>query len=329
MSAATSRMNRRAFLALGGGSALALAMPGLAYAAPAVRTMEGRAFATEWSISVPDSVDIERLRGRIDETLAAIDRQMSPWRADSDVTRFNRAGAGTMPMPAELVGVTSAALALAGTSGGEFDPTVGPLVARWGFGPIKGDAVPDWRGVSVSGDAMSKVHDGLTLDLCGIAKGYALDRMADILKDAGHGDFVIDLGGEVAAGGTHPSGRPWHVAVEDPRPGINGAVEVLDLGGMAVATSGSRANSYEIGQRRYSHIIDPSTGEPADSDLASVSVIAPTTMIADGWATALFAAGADRGPELARRNGIDALFVMADGRDLKRITTGSFSRYLA
>ena len=257
MSAATSKMNRRAFLALGGGSALALVMPSIAFGAPAVRTMEGRAFATEWSITVPADVDMAPLRGPIERMLAGIDVQMSPWRADSDVTRFNRAAAGTMPMPAELVRVTAAALGLAGVSGGEFDPTVGPLVARWGFGPIKGDSVPDWRGIGLDGDAVSKVHDGLTLDLCGIAKGYALDRMAEIVRGAGHGDFLIDLGGELASSGTHPSGRAWHVAVEDPRPGVAGAVEVLDLGGMSVATSGSRANSYEIGRRRYSHIIDP------------------------------------------------------------------------
>jgi FAD:protein FMN transferase len=329
MSAATSKMNRRAFLALGGGSALALAMPRLAFGAPAVRAMEGRAFATEWSISTPAYVDLEPLRARIEEMLAAIDLQMSPWRTDSDLSRFNRAPAGTVPLPAELVDVTSAALGLAGSSGGEFDPTVGPLVSRWGFGPIAGDDNPDWREIGLHGDAISKVRNGLTLDLCGIAKGYALDRMADIVRGAGHGDFLIDLGGELAASGTHPSGRAWHVAVEDPRPGITGAVEVLALGGMAVATSGSRANSYEIGHRRYSHIIDPSTGQPADSNLGSVSVIASTTMTADGWATALFAAGATRGPELARRNGVDALFVLTDGDSLKRITTGSFSSYLA
>ncbi len=329
MSAATPKIDRRAFLALGGGSVLALAMPGVALGAPAVRTVQGRAFATEWSIVVPAHVDLEPLRAPIERMLAGIDVQMSPWRADSDVSRFNRSPAGTMKMPAELMHVTAAALTLASASGGEFDPTVGPLVARWGFGPIKGDSVPDWRGIGLQGDAVSKVHDGLTLDLCGIAKGFALDRMADIVRGYGHGDFLIDLGGELAACGTHPSGRSWHVAVEDPRPGIAGAVEVIDLDDMAVATSGSRANSYEIGHRRYSHIIDPSTLEPADSNLASVSVIAANAMTADGWATALFAAGAANGPEMARRKDVDALFVLTDGQGLRRITTGSFSDHLA
>ena len=291
--------------------------------------MDGSAFATGWSITAPASVDLERLRAPIAEMLAEIDLQMSPWRTDSAVSRFNRAPAGTLDMPGALTHVTGAALALAGLSNGEFDPTVGPLVARWGFGPISGDDTPDWNGIGLEGNALSKSHAGLTLDLCGIAKGYALDRMADIVKDAGCSDFLIDLGGELTTMGRHPEGRPWHVAVEDPRPGVNGVFEVLDLGGMTVATSGSRANSYEAGTRLYTHIIDPLTREPANSDLLSVSVIAPDAMTADGWATALFAAGAARGPSLAAAHGVSALFILTGPQGLKRNTTGSFDAHLA
>jgi len=329
MSIPTPRIDRRRFLALGGASALALGLPGVALGAPSLRLMRGSAFATEWSIATPDGIDLEDLRQPIEDMLARIDLQMSPWRVDSDVSRFNRAPAGTLKMPAELVRVTEAALALAGASSGAFDPSVGPLVARWGFGPIEGGDATDWRHIGLETDALSKANDNLTLDLCGIAKGYALDRVADVVRDAGHEDFLIDLGGELRASGTHPSGRSWHVAVEDPRPGIDGAVEVLNLGNMAVATSGSRANGYDIGNRRYSHIIDPVTLEPANSSLLSVSVIAPDTMSADGWATALFAAGAARGVDLARRHDVSALFVLKDTQGLKRLPTGAFGTFLA
>ncbi|MBU1174419.1 MAG: FAD:protein FMN transferase [Alphaproteobacteria bacterium] len=329
MSAANTRLHRRAFLALGGGTALSLALPRLSLGAPALSGLTGRAFSTEWSVAVPDGVDIAPLRPSIEALLAGIDRQMSPWRADSDVTRFNRAPAGTLKLPSELLHVAAAALALAATSAGEFDPTVGPLVSRWGFGPIEGDAISDWQRIGFRGDALAKPADGLTLDLCGIAKGYALDRMADLVKTAGATDFLIDLGGELSACGRHPSGRPWHVAVEDPRPGFSGAVDVLDLTGTTVATSGSRANSYQLGRRRYSHIIDPMTREPVDTDLLSVSVIAPDAMMADGWATALMAAGAIKGPALARQNQVDALFVLKDGDGLERLSTGTFGAYLA
>lgn len=329
MSESTPKLDRRAFLALAGGTGIALGMPGLALGAPAVRTAQGRAFATEWAVSVPDSYEIEALRPAIDDVLALVDVQMSPWRNDSHITMFNRSRAGTMQMPSELVEVTSSALRLSAASNGEFDPTVGPLVSRYGFGPIEGDSAPGWQEIGLTGDALSKSRDGLTLDLCGIAKGYALDRMAGIVKEAGVSDFLIDLGGELVACGKHPSGRSWHVAIEDPRPGISGAVEVLDLGVMAVATSGNRANGYDIGTRRYSHIIDPLTHEPANSNLLSASVIAETAMIADGWATALMAAGAERGAELARHNNVSALFVLADPNGLRTVSTGSFSDYLA
>ncbi len=329
MSIPTPRFDRRGFLALGGASALAVAMPGVALGAPALRVMRGSAFATEWSIATPDGVDIEPLRAPIEQMLARIDLTMSPWRSDSDVSRFNRAPAGTLKMPDELVEVTTAALALAGLSGGTFDPTVGPLVSRWGFGPIEGGDATDWHHIGLEANALSKADGALTLDLCGIAKGYALDRMTDIVREAGHEDFLIDLGGELRGCGTHPSGRSWHVAIEDPRPGASGAVDVLDLGNMAVATSGSRANGYDVGDRRYSHIIDPQTLEPADSALLSVSVVAPDTMTADGWATALFAAGAAGGPDLARRQGVSALFVLKGAEGLRRISTGSFDTFVA
>jgi thiamine biosynthesis lipoprotein len=232
-------------------------------------------------------------------------------------------------MPRELVGVTTAALAIAEASGGVFDPSVGPLVARWGFGVIAGEDRPGWQGLSVLEDAVAKDRDGLTLDLCGIAKGRALDRMATLLADAGLTDFLIDLGGELYARGRHPSGRAWQAGVEDPRPGAARVAEVVRLDGNAVATSGDRANGYTFGGRRYSHIIDPRTRRPVAGDLASVSVIAEDAITADGWATALAAAGAKGGPVLARRRGIAALFLIRDGAGLRRIATGAFDTHLA
>src|SRR5690606_29630121 len=124
---------------------------------------------------------------------------------------------------------------------------------------------------------------GLTLDLCGIAKGHALDRMVATLLDEGHEHFLVDLGGELAARGWHPSGRAWQVGIEYPLPGRGNIAGVLRLDKLAVATSGDRANGYDIGRRRYSHIIDPGTREPVDSSLGSVSVLMATAREADGW----------------------------------------------
>lgn len=326
MSAFQIRPSRRTLLGMIGSL---LAAPAIARPQTrAVEVMEGRAFATGWSLMLPAGGGGEGLRSRIEALLGEVDRQMSPWRADSIVSRFNAAGAGAQAVPAETAAVTAAALQIARDSGGRFDPTVGPLVARWGFGPIEGDGVPDWHGL-VAGEAdIGKSRPGLTLDLCGIAKGRALDGMADIVREAGHDDFLIDLGGELAAGGRHPSGRDWQVAVEDPRSDGVEPAGMLRLGGMAVATSGGRAQSYVLDGRSYSHIIDPATGEPVAGALASVSVIGQSAMWADGWATALAAAGPAEGPALAHRTGISALFLIREGEGLRRETTGAFDRHL-
>lgn len=324
-------IQRRQFLALAGAAPLGamIPAPALALGASPVTGLAGNAFGTSWQITLPDGTDSELLRAPVTALLARIDRQMSPWRADSDITRFNLSAPGTCSVPAETALVANAALQLAETSLGHFDPTVGPLVARWGFGPIAGDLQPDWPDLKVEGDTVIKARDGLTLDLCGIAKGYALDRVAALLQTMDYEHFLIDLGGELKARGNHPSGRPWQVGIEDPSPGSSGIVEVLNLDGMSVATSGDRENGYSIGGHRYSHIIDPMTGVPVQGDIASVTVLAPDAMTADGWATALMAAGAEKGAGLARDLHLPALFLLRGVEGLSRITTGAFDAWLA
>lgn len=322
-----SRQNgpgRRRFLGL---AAASLALPALARAdTPATETITGAAFGTLWRITGPAGADIEALRRPAEDLLAGIDRQMSPWRDDSEVSLFNRAGAGGLAVSGDTATVARAALALARDSGGRFDPSVGPLVARWGFGPIEGDARPGWQELAAEGGTLAKTRAGLTLDLCGIAKGWALDRVAQMARARGHGNLLIDLGGELAALGHHPSGRLWQVAVEAPDGAA--AVAVLALPGLTVATSGTVAQGYALGPRTYGHIIDPATGAPATGDLRSVSVVAPTAMAADGWATALFAAGSDAGPAMARHHGLDALFVIAEAAGPRTLMTGGMARHV-
>lgn len=318
--------DRRLFLAR------ASAVMGLALAAPAVQaeaepvvTLSGRAFATGWRIVLPSGVAVAPLRAPVQALLAEVDRQMSPWRADSEVCAVNRASAGAMGVGPELARVTQAALSISAASGGAFDPTVGPEVARWGFGPIAQGAAPDWQEVSCDGARLDKARDGLTLDLCGIAKGRALDRISDLLLARGLGDHLVEIGGELRASGLHPAGRPWQVGVEDPRPGQASLVGQVTLRG-AIATSGIKDNSYQLAGKRYSHIIDPATGRPVGAGaLASVSVRAGTGMEADGWATALMAAGGVAGPQLARAQGLDSLFLRVQDGVVRAETTGAFA----
>jgi thiamine biosynthesis lipoprotein len=320
MDARQWRPGRRGFL-LSGAAALALPQAGLAGVAGLERT-GGTAFATTWEIAAPEGTGLARLRPRIEALLAGIDRHMSPWRDDSEVSAVNRAGAGAHAVSTETATVCAAALAVAAASGGCFDPTVGPLVARWGFGPIGGARTGDWRDLAVAPGRIVKASPGATFDPCGIAKGRALDRMAALLRGAGVEAALVDLGGELIAWGAHPEGRPWRVAVEDA-----GAGAILSLRDRAVATSGLAHQSYRAGGRLYGHIADPRTGAPASGGLRSVTVAASTAMEADAWATALFAAGAEEGPALARNRGMSALFVAAG--EGAPVLTGDMAEMLA
>lgn len=318
--------SRRAFLGMT--AAAAVALPRLAGAeSRALDRIGGRAFGTLWRITGPAGTDLHRLTPKVARLLAEVDRQMSPWRPDSEISQFNAGAAGGHGVSADTAHVTRAALGLAGASGGCFDPTVGPLVARWGFGPITGGAT-GWGELSVEDTRIVKARADLTLDLCGIAKGWALDRVAALAVAQGHKDLLIDIGGELAGIGTHPSGRPWQVAVENPLAGHTDAAAFLALSDSAVATSGTRAQSYGVGGPDYGHIIDPVTGTPARGALRSVSVVAGDAMTADGWATALFAAGLEGGPELARRNAISALFLFETEGGLRRDLTGAMAGVL-
>lgn len=322
---------RRKFIALTGavlcvGAAQAESPAFLTGASP-VETIKGRAFASLWSVTAPVGNGIARQRAGIERLLARVDREMSPWRDDSDLSRFN-AATQESAISSDVALVARAALELAQSSGGAFDPTVGPLVARWGFGRISGLETGHWDGLSVGENTLRKDEPGLTMDLCGIAKGRALDLIAEYLLAAGGADFLIDLGGELKSVGQHPSGRDWRVAVEDPRAGQGGSAAVLALpSGLAVATSGLRAQSYKLGGHRYGHIIDPKAGRPAQGRIASVSVLSDTAMLADGWATALLAAG-ETGPKIARVNKIAALFLMDNGAGFSMATTGGFDRHM-
>ena len=315
--------SRRAFLGLAGA---ALILPRHARA-DALETLSGHAFGTTWRIAGPAGAGLERMRPALDALFASIDRELSPWRADSAISRFNASAAGA-PAGQEMIRVTQAALKLARDSDGAFDPTVGPLVARWGFGPIERGGAPDWRGLRIGAERIGKPRSDLTLDLCGIAKGRALDRALELAEDLGFANLLLDLGGELGALGRHPAGRDWQVAVEHPVPG-QPAPAILRLpAGMAVATSGLSAQSYRLGGRIWSHIVDPATASPVQGHLRAVTVLAADAMTADGWATALFAAGDVNGPILARDRGIAALFLFEEGPALRRVETGGIGARL-
>lgn len=312
--------------------ALILGMAGLGIVQPLWATAGlqiegGLAFGSSWRVLSDDRLDLARLRPTLDAALGEIDAQMSPYRAASPLSKFNAIRTQAwQDVPPALCHVTSKALGIARLTEGAFDPTVGPLVSRFGFGPIKGGA-GSYMGISVGDFSLRKSAPDLTLDLCGIAKGFALDRVVQTLVRAGVVNALVEIGGEVKTVGHHPSGRDWQVAIADPTVAEFKAFRIINPRDKFLATSGHAANGLR-GPINTSHIIDPHLAQTASTTLASVSVLADTGMQADALATALCAAGPEAGVALARRLNIAALFIFDRPNRPIDAMTGGFAKHV-
>ena len=308
--------------------------------------LSGPTMGTTYTVKVvapPASVDGARIREAIDEGLAQIDRSMSGYRADSEVTRFN-ASTSTQwhDVSAELASTVQTALNISAKSAGAFDITVAPLVASWGFGPAghppelpsaeqiaRTAASVGFRKLHVRHDppALRKDVAELAIDLNGIAPGYAVDLLADRLLALRVDNFMIDIGGEIRAHGRNARGEPWHIAIEHPMDTQRKPYAGVRLDGASVSTSGEYRDYYERDGRRYSHTIDPRTARPLDRAPGSVVVVAESTAMADGWATALNVLGPREGLALAAREHIPVLFIERDGDGWRSQSTPEFERY--
>lgn len=308
-----------------------------------VRAWNGESMGTTWSVKVcarrrPDAPVIG---AAIAAALDAVDREMSTWRADSDLSRYNAASADTwIVLPDACYRVVTTALAVARETGGAYDPTVGRLVNLWGFGPDgQREAPPEadaiararadcgWERVRCD-DVRRAVWQpgGIYLDLSAIAKGFAVDQVCETLQCLGIDDFLVEVGGELRARGRRADGRPWYVAIESPEK-TTGMPLVGVLRDGAIATSGDYLRYFESAGQRYSHTIDPRTAEPVTHALAAVTVLHAETMLADAYATAFSVLGADDGLAFAQRHGIAARFVSRAAQGLAVAESSAFARF--
>lgn len=287
-------------------------------------TLNGPTMGTRWSAQfyAPAATDPDPIHAGLAESVHVVDRQMSTWKPDSDLMRLNRAAVGTsVPVPTELMEVLVRALEIGRLSGGAFDIGVGDVVAAWGFGPRDADESAMRQALSrsrpVAHEVLELDHESLrvrkqapiALDLSGIAKGYAVDRMLAVLGRFGIANALVGLDGEMRARGLRPDGRPWAIALERPDYEKRVALSILELEDAAVATSGDYRHWVDIGGQRFSHTIDPARGVPLSGTLASVTVLAETCMDADAWATALIVLGVRSGTELAKKLRLNAIFI--------------------
>lgn len=311
----------------------------------------GVTMGTTYSVRLADPVDLKTLtllKKEVNESLVTINNQMSPWQKDSEISEFNRRPAHSpQKLSPAFALVVQSALSLNRASDGAFDPTLAPLIDLWGFGPDSPTATPDEDQIRaalaqtgcdkilLTGEQLAKTADGVTLNLSAIAKGYGVDAAANILRSHGITDYLVEIGGEVSTAGTAARGRPWQVGVEYPALSEepSGRLHaVLQLSDKACATSGDYHNyrSDESGQI-YSHILEPRTGRPARNQVASVTVIADSCMLADGIATALFVMGPEKGlPWVEKMDGIEALFLVRTANNqIKEQLSVGFKRVTA
>ena len=306
---------------------------------------------------VAEAGDREVIRGLVEERLDAVDRAMSTYRDDSEISRFNQLAAGeSLVFSEETWAVLALAWRVREASGGAFDPTVGPLVDAWGFGapgrdaeptPVADDRLAEMRGAIGAIELLSqerrvlKLEDGAALDLSAIAKGWATDRVSEALSQAGFGNHLVEVGGEVRTAGHSPAGDAWRTAIERPPvpatdsppsapiaapedatgPGLQRILPFFDG---SLATSGDYRNYWERDGVRYSHTIDPRTGRPVEHALASASVFHESCAMADAYATALLVLGPEEGLRWADQNDIAALLLVYREDSLEERPSAAF-----
>jgi FAD:protein FMN transferase len=296
---------------------------------------------TTWSLRIdnPRLLPLDVVREATEQTLDSVVAQMSTWEPDSTISRFNRSSAdSTHRLEPEFAAVLGCALDWAVASRGAIDPTIGPLVSLWGFGAQAASVAPsepelarargqvDWQRLPFDrATASLRQPGGMALDLSGIAKGFAVDKVAERLQALGFANFLVEIGGELRGFGHRPGGGRWRVQLES----LPGVSEQVDLADMAIATSGDRWQVREEGSRRWSHTIDPRSGQPVESTLASVTVLHPQCMHADALATVLMVLGAVDGIEFARQHDVAALWMCRDGDHRRRQASEAWLRLAA
>jgi len=304
---------------------------------------QGGVMGTRYHITITSDQPIAPgLESQVAELLVSLDQRFTTYSEESELMVLNRQPIGEpLQVSAELYAVLSEAAEIYRLSDGAFDPTVGPLVELWGFGraPSSGQLPTDetiaaqLERVGLQGLALLDGQRAVRLapiavDLSAIAKGYAVDAVADLLDANALHDYMVEVGGELRLGGYNAQGSPWRIAIESPVQ--FGQVErVVEVSDSAMATSGDYHNYFTVDGVRYSHTIDPRTGRPVPRGLVSVTVLAESSMRADAMATALSVMGAEHGLALAEQLDLPVYLISLRDGELVAQSSRAFAPYLA
>jgi len=313
--------------------------------APSQIHISGRTMGTTYNIkfvSIDDELSPQQLKQQIDQALELVNDQMSTYREHSELSRLNQnKSSNAMQVSADLNVVLQEAVRLGKMSDGYLDVTVGPLVNLWGFGPqAQPEKIPQQaliesvkaktglKYLDVQNNSVSKSNPELYVDLSTIAKGFGVDQVANILEAKGINNYLVEIGGEMRLAGHKAGGQAWVVAIEKPITTERAAQRFISVGNNAVATAGDYRNYYERDGVRYSHLINPKTGYPIQHNLVSVTVVHPSSMTADGLATAINVMGPEKGLVMANANKLAVLLITKENGEFKEYTSQEFEPFL-
>jgi thiamine biosynthesis lipoprotein len=311
---------------------------------PNVYQLNGNTMGTSYSITVVGDV-------RIDPTLVTnalenIENSMSTYRPDSELMQLNKAPVDTwITISEELYEVLTISETVSQLSDGAFDISIGPLVDLWGFGPDKSNfgSPPDnpeqvenilrnigYQHLVLASDETAALKTKMiSLDLSAVAKGYAVDVIAELLEANTINNYLVEVGGEISAQGSNAQGEPWRIAIESPLKSNNQeAFRVIQINNLSVASSGDYRNFYEEDGISYSHTLDPRTGYPVNHQLASVTVLTDSAAFADALATAFNVMGTEQALLLANQHQIPAFFIENTDNGLIEYYSSAFVDYL-
>ena len=320
--------------------------------APEQITLQGKTMGTTYTVKYIDNGEVknlanpEKVKSELDRLLVEVNNQMSTYQQDSEISRFNQLKEANqaVEISQDFAKVVQEAIRLNKITEGALDVTVGPLVNLWGFGPDKrlnkapSDEQIKERSSYVGIDKISLKMEGkpiltktmpnLYLDLSSIAKGFGVDKLAEHLEKIGVSNYLVEIGGELRGKGKNLQGLDWRIAIEQPIMKQAQSVQItVPLHNLGMATSGNYRNYFEDENgNRLSHIIDPQKLSPVSHNLASITVLAPTTMTADGLSTGLFVLGAEKALALAEREKLAIFLIVKSGDKFETQMSSEFKK---
>lgn len=309
-------------------------------------TISGPTMGTTFQVKIVQSEktsDTGVLRREVSARLEEVNRQMSTYRDNSEITQFNRSrSTDWFAVSSDFAYVLHIAQEISTWSDGAFDVTIGPLVNLWGFGPNaipervpSPDSIEAHRAligyekirIDPSALAIKKEISEVYCDLSAVAKGFGVDRIASYLDSLGINHYFIEIGGELRTKGHNHQGQLWRIGIASPT-GQGKLQKALALDNMSMATSGDYHNYFERDGVRYSHTIDPRTGRPITHALAAVSVIHKSCTYADGLATAINVMGPEKGFAFAEKRNLAVFMIVRQGDGFVEKMTDSFEKMI-